>query len=198
MSPVVQDVLQLARLSLMAPQEAARKLLTLTIPRQLLWQMMALVVVLSVLLAWVNLALTPSNLEVVGADILGPSPFSFVLLVAGSMIIMVFGVWLIGRLFGGSGRFDDVLLLVIWLQALMLLLQIVQSVLILVLPGLAGIAGLLSLGLLAWLLTNFTAVAHGFSSLGRVFVMIIAVFFGISLGFSLILVMLGIEIAGSI
>lgn len=197
-SESLREILGLARLTLLAPRQGAKQILTLKISRNTLWQSMALVVSVSVLLAWVNMALAPSDLKFAGEEILSPSPFAFALLLTISMFCMVFGIYLIGRIFGGAGRFDDVLLLVIWLQVVMILLQLFQTVLMLLLPSLAGLAGLLGIGLLAWLLTNFTTVVHGFSSLGKVFLAILGVFFGISYVIVYVLALLGVEIAGSV
>jgi hypothetical protein len=48
--------------------------------------------------------------------------------------------------------------------------------------------------LFLWLLTNFTAVLHGFSSLFMVFLMILVSGFGIAFGLSLILTLIGVTV----
>jgi hypothetical protein len=70
---------------------------------------------------------------------------------------------------GGRGTFRDALLLIAWLQFILLCVQALQLLLGLALPPAAELVGLIGLLLLVWLLTNFTAVLHGFTSLWTVF-----------------------------
>ncbi|NCM97616.1 MAG: YIP1 family protein, partial [Rhodobacterales bacterium] len=72
------------------------------------------------------------------------------------------------------GRFDEALILVVWLQFVLLGLQAVQLVAYAVAPLLADLIGLATVALFFWLLTNFVAELHGFKSLGLVFVGVLA------------------------
>lgn len=70
----------------------------------------------------------------------------------------------LGRLFGGTGRFDQAVLLVAWLEFLMIALQLALILVMLALPGLGGLLLLLCGGLVLWLFANAVAELHGFQS----------------------------------
>jgi hypothetical protein len=169
-------------------REGATEVLSLGVPREALWPALALVVTLSILLAQIASLLTTGN---PGAMMpVGPLAMGFVQLLL--LVVMVFAIYWIGRSMGGTGSFEETILLVAWLQFIMVCLQVVQTVALLLLPFVAGIIGLLALGLFLWLLTNFVAVLHGFASLLQVFVMILVSAFGIAFGLSIILTMIGV------
>jgi hypothetical protein len=75
---------------------------------------------------------------------------------------------------GGTGTFPDALILMVWLQFILLCVQLVQVLAGVMLPVLADLIGLAGLGLLLWLLTNFVAELHGFRSLIAVFAGLVA------------------------
>ena len=93
----------------------------------------------------------------------------------GVMAVLLF---LLGRPFGGTGRFHEALAAVSWLQSILLVVQIVQIIAILVLPVFALLIAVGSLGLAIWLLTNFTAELHGFRSMFLTLLAIVAAFMG--------------------
>ena len=118
-------------------------------------------------------------------------------LVQGALLfLMAHAVTLVGRMFGGTGRFDEALALIVWLQFIFLCVQILQLVAVLVIPPMAGLITMLAVGLFFWLLVNFIATLHGFTSLGMVFVMTILSGFTILFVLSLILTLLGVTFEG--
>lgn len=68
------------------------------------------------------------------------------------------------------------MLVVVWLQLLMLGVQVAQLLALVVLPPLAGLIGLIGFVGFVWLMVNFIAELHGFRSLGLVFGGIIVTF----------------------
>jgi hypothetical protein len=187
----------LMRLSLSDPNEAASRLLQHKLNRNTLWLAMALIVVLSVILQQLSSFLIPVSPDKVLLPIL-QSPFLAVLVIWGVMVLMVFCIYYIGRSFGGLGHFDGALSIVIWLQAIMVVIQLAQLVLLLTVPPLAVLLGLVGGVLFLWLLVNFIAALHGFKSLGLVLVGIVASMVGVAFGLSLIgaifAVAIGIEV----
>ena len=170
------------------PREGATEVLSLGVPREALWTALALVVTLSILLAQATSLLVTGQ---AGAGMpVGPLAMGFVQLLL--LVLMVFAIFWIGRSFGGSGSFEETILLVVWLQFIMVCLQVLQTAVLLVLPVFAGLVGIASLVLFLWLLTNFVAVLHGFASLGKVFIMILVSAFGIAFGLSIILTLIGV------
>lgn len=125
-------------------------------------------------------AITATLLTVLMQAILGPigdpavrdlfdRPF---ILAISQFSVMAMGaalMWRVGRSFGGTGTFAQALSLVAWLEAVLILLQLAEVVLILVLPSLAALVGIASLFVLFYLLTHFTAALNGFKSLIKTF-----------------------------
>jgi hypothetical protein len=172
------------------PREGATEILSLGVPREALWLALALVVTISILLAQATSLLVTGE---AGAGMpVGPLAMGFVQLLL--LVLMVFSIFWIGRSFGGSGSFEETILLVTWLQFIMVCLQVVQTVALVILPVFSGLIGIGALVLFLWLLTNFVTVLHGFTSLGKVFVMILVSAFGIAFGLSIILTLIGVTV----
>ena len=182
------DVLKLVWDSIKTPQEGASAILNFAPNRVAIWYMLALVVILSVLLA------QGTNL-LFGGDVAGPftmSPISLGIIQGVLLIVMIYATYWIGRAFGGSGSLEETMLLVTWLQFILVCVQVAQTLAMVVMPPFAGLIGVAALFIFFWLLVNFIAVLHGFSSLGLVFAGIILSFIGIGFGLALILTLIGI------
>jgi hypothetical protein len=189
-------LLRLARETVTNPREGAETILSLGVPRQALWLAFALVVVLSMILGDVLYLIADVPQDVAQDEPLtGPivgSPIVLGLLQAAFLYMMAQAITRIGQAFGGSGQFEEAMTLVVWLQFIFILVQLVQLVAVLVLPFAAGFVTVLAVGLFLWLLVNFIATVHGFTSLGVVFAMTIVSAFAILFVLSLLLTMLGI------
>ena len=190
MTLTLNGLLAMAWRTIRNAREGAAEVLSLGIPREALWPALALVVTLSILLAQIASLLTTGNPGALMPA--GPLAMGFVQLLL--LVIMIFAIFWIGRSMGGTGSFEETVLLVAWLQFIMVCLQVVQTVTLLFVPLLAGLIGLAALALFLWLLTNFVAVLHGFTSLAQVFVMILVSAFGIAFGLSIILTMIGVTV----
>ena len=190
----VRGLLGLAADSVRAPRPTFARLLALGIPRQVLWEALILVVVVSVILAELGNMILRAT---IGADGEAPqflSPFAFGAL---QFVVLVTSALLIdrvGRAMGGTGDLAAALLAVTWLQFVMIVLQLIQSVLLLVLPGAAGIVLILGIVLFLYLLTAFVAELHGFVSMGRTFAMIFFVMMGVALALSFVLTLTGVAV----
>ena len=101
------------------------------------------------------------------------------------MVVMIYCTHYIGQACGGNGRLDESFSVVIWLQSIMISLQLLQLLIIPFFPNLAVVFGLFGGVVFFWLYINFVTVLHGFNSLGKVFVgvifSIVGVFFVLSL-----------------
>lgn len=179
-------LVDLARLTVQDPQQAARVLLAEGVPLKARTAGLLLVAILSALLA---------SLQVGGRESL--DPFSALMLASPIraavfqwlfLAVTVFLVYRVGRAFGGHGRFADALLVVVWLQLIMLGFQVLQMVILPLSPNFAGLIGLVSFGLYLWLLTVFIAELHGFVSRGMVF--LVMVLTAMAAGFFLAVVMI--------
>ncbi len=173
------------------PREAASTLLSMGVPKQVLWPAFTLLVVLSVILIFLIGAPTGPNDEAI------VSPFSLTLSSALAGAASVILIWKIGDFMGGKGGFDETLLLTVFLQGMIFAGQLVELALVLVIPPIADIYYIALIVFMFWLNLNFIAVLHGFGSLWRAFGVL--VFASIGVAFVLIFAMslAGIRIAGA-
>ncbi len=182
-------VISLARETLADPRATARRIMSVDLPIAVRWQALALVVILSVLIGQVAAWLMLGEAAVTG---MMAGPIQSGMVQGGALVMMVFAAHRVGSMMGGSGSFEDALILITWLQAIMILVQLVQVVALVVLPPLAGIFSIMGVVLFLWLLTNFVAELHGFESLGRVFGMIIVTAIGLAFIAATVLSILGV------
>jgi Yip1 domain len=161
--------------SVTQPQQVARHLMAWQPPLHVRWQAMILFSVLSTLMTAATVLLAGPDSQLV-ADGMG-GPFVATVTELGINVFAVFLITGLGQLLGGQGRFGDALLLMAWLQFLLLIWQVPQSVVLLVAPPL--FLPLVSVGvvLMFWLLTHFITALHGFASPLRVFFVIVGTFF---------------------
>lgn len=182
--------------TLTAPQDGLRTVLGWRLDRGTLWMSAVVVVIISVLLNGLLVVIKPELL--VGPQLIPTSPFLQALVIWGGLVLTVYGTHFIGKMFGGTGQFDDSMNAVIWLQAVLLVFQLGQVVLLTISDGAGALA---SIGLFIytiWLFVNFVAVVHGFKSLWMVLVGFIGSSIGVGFGllilFSIIAVVTGLDI----
>ncbi len=191
------EFLALLRLSLTDPSEAARRVLAFDLPRPVLWQALALVVIatviplvvtLKLLLARFGAAIDPQSAEFL--ERLSATPFTAVLSQLILAAVLAHATDRIGRAFGGSGTFDGALHVVVWIQTLLAAFVLAQLAALFVLPFLAGLLSFAGLAVFLWASTNFLMVLHGFRSRAKVFGMmllsLIAIDFLMSLALTII------------
>lgn len=188
------NLVRLARDTISNPREGATTVLSFAPSRQALWLMFALVVVVSMMLGEIVALLAPPPAEGPMTDPFTRSPMLLGLVQAGFLFIMIHLIYRVGAFFGGTGRFEETALLVIWLQFIFACVQIVQIIAMLVIPPLAVFITLLAIALFFWLLVNFIAVLHGFTSLWAVFFMTFLAGFGALTLLSMILSALGLAV----
>ena len=172
-----------------APQEAAQAVLALNPPRNVLWLGLALVITLSTLLASAVLLMVP--MPEAGAGV--PMPVVMGLVQAVFLVLVSLGIAVIGARFGGKGDFDGALALMVWLQAVFLVVQAFQIAAIAIgLSVLADIVSLASIPLFFWLMAQFVTVLHGFSSVWKTFWAIIMFLIAFAFLLSLVVTSFGL------
>ena len=172
-----------------APQEAAQAVLALNLPRNVLWLGLALVITLSTLLASAVLLMVP--MPEAGAGV--PMPVVMGIVQAVFLVLVSLGIAVIGARFGGKGDFDGALALMVWLQAVFLVVQAFQIAAIAIgLSVLADIVSLASIPLFFWLMAQFVTVLHGFSSVWKTFWAIIMFFIAFAFLLSLVVTSFGL------
>ena len=172
-----------------APQEAAQAVLALNLPRNVLWLGLALVITLSTLLASAVLLMVP--MPEAGAGV--PMPIVMGIVQAVFLVLVSLGIAVIGARFGGKGDFDGALALMVWLQAVFLVVQAFQIAAIAIgLSVLADIVSLASIPLFFWLMAQFVTVLHGFSSVWKTFWAIIMFLIAFAFLLSLVVTSFGL------
>ncbi|MDT8855718.1 Yip1 family protein [Paracoccaceae bacterium Fryx2] len=177
---------QLVRHTLQKPRQAASYVMSLGVPMAARWAGMWLMAAASALIMFVSFSLMPISLPPMVAAIVA-NPLQLAAVQVAGLIGTVLAIHFFGRLFGGTGSLADALLLVVWLQVILLGMQLVQLATDILLPPLAGVVAIMSMLLSPWLLTNFVAELHGFRSLFLVFLGIIAATFLLMVGLAFLM-----------
>jgi hypothetical protein len=150
---------------------------------------LTLMAVTSAILVYFNSLLLPPTDDVL-VNFLTQSPIRSAAL---QWIILTLSAVLIhrvGQARGGTGSFVDAMLIVVWLQVLMLALQVVQLLALVIAPPLAALLNLGGLVLFFWLMTNFVAELHGFTSRRAVFVGIVVTAFAVAFALVILVVLI--------
>lgn len=182
------NLLRMARETVSNPREGAAQILALGLSGQALHIAFGLVIILSMLLGEIVVLISPPA----PPEALNISPVSLGVVQAAFLFVIAHAITRIGQWFGGTGQYTGALALIVWLQFIFLVVQLVQLAAMLIIPPLAGLITVLAMGLFFWLLVNFIATLHGFTSLGLVFVATVLSAFGIIFVLSLVLTLLGI------
>jgi hypothetical protein len=194
MPMTAQDLIQTGRLTLKNPRGGARMVMNWPLSMGELWLVLGLMAVLSSLLAEFLVAQASEGIDPLTAAMMA-SPLGYAAFQFAGLAVLTALIHAIGRRFGGTGSFAQALAVMGWLQAILIVLQVAQILAFILVPPLAAIISLISLVLFLWLLTSFTAELHGFVSLGKTFLGIIASFLGMSFILSLFLVLvLGVRV----
>lgn len=181
------SLLSAVRLTVQNPREGARLVMQANMPVAARWIAVAIMAILSAVLAHVSFGMMPADMR----DQMGTamaSPFRTAIFQAFLMLISAHAILWIGRWRGGVGTFNDVLILMVWLQFILLLLQVIQIVFQVLLPVLAEVVGFMSVAVFMWLISSFIAEVHGFKSVAKTFLGVILAM--IAMGFVLALFML--------
>lgn len=186
-------LLRMARETVSNPRDGAAQILRLDLPMKALWLAFGLVIVLSMVLGEaVALLMGPPD-PAMANPAMTASPITMGVIQAGFLFLVAQGMARIGQMFGGTGDFAGALALVVWLQFIFLVVQVIQLAALLIVPPVAGLITILAMGLFFWLLVNFIATLHGFTSLGMIFVGTILTAFGFIFVLSLVLTMIGVS-----
>lgn len=189
--PSLADLLGMVMRTLQSPREGAHEVLAIGVPREAIWIIIAIVVVISAFMGQL-VGLLAGGDQTLGGIFGSPLVSGILQLLA--ILLTIGAVYGIGRAMGGTGSLVDAAILVSWLQFVMICVQVVQVVALVIVPPLAGLIFLAALGLFLWILTEFVAVLHEFKSRAQVFIMIVVSAFTIAFLASIVLTILGLGI----
>lgn len=187
MDLTLSNLLQMARFTVQSPREGARMVMKANLPMPARWSALALMAVVSSFLAHLSIRLMPVASQVEMGSVM-TSPISTAILQGLLMLASVYAIFWVGRWRGGMGSFADALILMVWLQFILLILQVIQIAVQIILPPLTDLIGFVSIGLFLWLISNFIAELHGFRSVFMTFLGVLATLFvaGFVLSFALL------------
>ena len=173
------------------PRAGMRRVLNLGLPRSISIEALVLTAVISAVLSEISLYLAPMPDGAQMMRSIAGGPISVVMMQIGLLVIVALGVHRIGRAMGGVGDLTGALLVVVWVQVVMIVLQLVQIIALVLVPPLATMIGLASIGVFFWMITNFVTELHGFERRVKVFAVILAGFIALVLALSVVLGVLG-------
>lgn len=166
--------------SLVRPRAAARGVMGLHLTPGLLAQAAVAVTAAEMVLGFLAFRLTPGAVDSLSALILGDPLFGAAAQL-GVLAVTVVLTWRVGLIFGGTGSLPDAFALVVWLNAMMVLIQAVQLVTLAVLPPAALLLATATAFWALWAYASFVAELHGFQSpflvLGGVLLTLLVLFF---------------------
>lgn len=186
---MTHSLLAMLRDSVAEPQETADRLLALRPATGVVLQAAVLVSVLDALILGV-LGGGGITLPTPAGEMTLP-PFLHAAILFASLALSAAALQVGGRMLGGRGRFEEALLLVVWLEVVSISVQAVVLVVALIVPPFAGVLGLLGVAILLWCLVHFNRALHGFAGLGRTVAALLLGAVVVVLGMSAILALLG-------
>jgi len=187
-------MIDLTRLTLDAPRDpksVAEHLLGLGLLRPQIISLFAVSVCLSVISLFVsNVSMNGDNpfVIIVGPGlVMGPLPVAIMIFVM--TLVSALASSRIGRMFGGQGDFNALLIVMSWLQWMQFVFQMLSTLLSFVSIVLSGLASLVIFVLTLWIFVAMVDRAHGFESALKSIVTIVlgSTVAGVSVGFMAII-----------
>ncbi|MFO1141071.1 MAG: YIP1 family protein [Amaricoccus sp.] len=174
--------------TLLHPRAAARQVLAMPISPGQLVEAAVAVTCIGMILGYAAVAMSPDAIEI-SVPVLD-YPLLGALAQLAIMAVMAFLTVRIGRLFGGRGSLNGAVALVVWLNAMMVLIQALQLVALAIAPPVAAVIAIATMIWIFWAYANFVAELHGFGNpfivLGAVVLTAIVLFFGMAMLFAIL------------
>ncbi len=187
---------ELVKESFLRPRAAARGVLALRFGSHELLQLAVVVTCVGILLAYAAMRVSGGVVDGVAMWMLS-TPLIGALVEFALLGVIAVLTYRIGALFGGTGTFGGALTLIIWLNAVMLVPQMAQLLMLLALPPLAAPVAFVAVIWGLWAFANFVTELHGFDNpvmvLGGVILTSIVLFIGVAM----ILAILGLTPNGA-
>lgn len=189
MTGLGEQMKDLVRLSLQDPRAGARAVLSLGVPMPARTLGLLLMAVASAVLMQVGFMILPPTDDALAVFMMA-SPLRTAIIQWVILAVSVLLIYRVGRAWGGKGSLPDSLLVVVWLQVIMLGVQVVQVVALIIAPPVAAIINLAGLVLFFWLMTSFIAELHGFASRGAVLAGLLVTSFAVAMILVLLLILI--------
>ena len=163
MTLTVAELWETGVLSLRDPRKGAQRVLDWRLPKKAIGPFVGLSAIASTLSAEISSMMNPLPDGAQGTYV---NTLHLPLIFAATLAVMAWSIVSIGRRFGGTGGFQNTILLLSWQQVLSSAGILAFTVIGLFSTAMA-MAVFLAFGLyLIWVTANFTAVVHGFPKIG--------------------------------
>lgn len=199
----LQTLLDVTKLTIRSPAEAARAVKAAQWPMQASILVMVLSGVASgLIIGLLQLIVPPEPIQMELADgstIMMQQSGPIMQSITGVVVAfaLAFAMFHIGRRMGGAGRYDEIMALTAALQMVMVVLVMGQVVVALVSPLLALMVVVFAIFVFFRALANFVNVGHEFNDMGRSIFVVVFAFVGLLVGFMLIMTLFGTQITGA-
>ncbi|MEO9652890.1 MAG: YIP1 family protein [Roseobacter sp.] len=187
------DFPKLALLTLRDPNAASKIILGWNLSREAIWTSIALVCVIVTILSTVTnmiFPVPPLVEKFVGNSLL------VLAITAGGFIATAYCVFWVGRRLGGSGNFEDLLTLLLWLQVVRATAQLCILIALIIAPVLASFLALFVAVATLWVLVHFIRIGLNLESLMRAAFVLIASAIALLAASSFLLIVLGVSPGG--
>lgn len=191
---MMPDPRQLTATTLRNPAAAAQELMSLHLPRSVLWTALILMATLQALTFGVSEILIPTTAPV---PLVFDSPLAFFGMAVVALALTVYSLQWTGRMLGGSGSLEDVMVIIVWIQVLRVVVQLLALVLTIVMPGLALLLVFVATILGLYILVHFVNEAHRLNSLLRASGVLVSSVIVMVLGLSIFLSLIGAPLVGA-
>ena len=187
---MIGRIVDLIGVSVRDPDAAVAALKGMGIGPRESWRAIFLAASVGAILSWLVMRTLPG--ADAGLDRLTLQPIVMALLQVGAAALFATLVDRVGRMFGGTGRFDDALLVTAWLEIAMLFVQVPQILFSMAVPAVGGILSMLSFALYFVLAVQLIRAVHGFRNPLLVALGIVGTVFVAAFALSLLAASLGI------
>jgi hypothetical protein len=184
---------QLAILTLRDPASAAEVVLNWRMPKEAVWTAVALVSVIITMLSTLSNMIFPVPAPL---SALVANPFMYFVIAAGGFIATVHAIYWTGRMMGGQGDINDLMVLLLWLQALRAAAQVGVLILLVLAPVLASFLVLFVAAATLWVFVHFISIGLQLNSILRALVVLIVGALALIAGMSFLLSLIGISAVG--
>lgn len=184
-----------ARDTVQAPREGARAVINMGLPITIGALALILMAVISAALAALMYAAfpipsDPTAPQIVALEQILANPLQLALVQVAVLGVGALLLYRIGKGFGGNGSLPDAVILLAWLEFILLLLQIAQVVTMAFSPAMSQAIGVIGFVIFLWLLANFTAELHGFTSVFATFLGIVGSVIALSFAAAVIIALM--------
>ena len=183
----------LALLTLKDPKAAADIILSWRLSKEAIWTAIALVsVVITLFSTLSNIIMpVPTPLAVIVSN-----PFIYFVVAAGGFIATVYSVYWAGRFLGGQGQINDLMVLLLWLQALRAVAQVVIIVAMILAPVLASFLVLFVAVATLWIFVQFINAGLRLNSMLKALAALVIGAVALIVASSFLLSLLGVSALG--